>query len=98
MEELINRLRISRSRYGNPSMLEDKIGMIKGRMSAEKNIDFSDSEIERCLSPCVGGHFLVTLAKELRKQNLLMDKLCEECRQESAKWEAIENDKNENCK
>lgn len=71
MEDIIERLKGSRSKYGNPSMLEDKIQAIKGRMSAENNIDFSDSEIERCLSGCVGGHVLVPLAKQLRKQNLL---------------------------
>lgn len=80
-------------------------------MAAEKNVDFSDSEIERCLSECVGGHVLIPLAKELRNQKLLISKVCEECGQDeamsnhtwcygcleedSARWDAIEDNRNE---
>ncbi|EED97327.1 hypothetical protein L0Z42_29750 [Burkholderia multivorans] len=42
-----------------------------GRMIAEKATDTSDEEIERTLSPCVCGHWLMTLAKVMRDRGLL---------------------------
>ena len=48
-------------RYG------EKYGeLIRGRLNAEGIIDTSDAELERALGPCVCGHWLVPVAKQLR--------------------------------
>lgn len=44
---------------------------IWGRLAAEAAPSLSDADIDRILSPCVGGHFLVPAAKELRDAKVL---------------------------
>jgi hypothetical protein len=39
---------------------------IRGRLAAEGVAEFTDSELERALAPCVCGHWLVPVAKQLR--------------------------------
>ncbi len=43
---------------------------ITGRMAAEDARDWSDAELERCLSGCVAGPRLVALARIVRDCNL----------------------------
>ena len=44
---------------------------IWGRLSAESAFVLDDAELNRILGPCVGGHFLVPAAKQLRDAGLL---------------------------
>jgi hypothetical protein len=50
---------------------------IVGRMLAENIKDLSDGEIERTLSPCVGGRKLVQAAKRLRDSGTMREYLTE---------------------
>lgn len=55
-------------RYG------EKYGeLIRGRLKAEGIVDTSDAELERALSPCVCGHWLVPVAKQLRDDGFNLD-------------------------
>ena len=44
--------------------------LIRGRLKAEGIVDTSDAELERALGPCVCGHWLVPVAKQLRDDGL----------------------------
>jgi hypothetical protein len=54
-----------------------KLPAIIGRMLAEDAKDFSDSEIDRTLSPCVCGNKLVIAAKRLRDTGAIREYLAE---------------------
>ena len=54
-----------------------------GRLIVEDARDLSDAELERALSPCVGGHALVKTAKLMRDQGMLHCK-CQP--QSSPRW------------
>lgn len=62
----------------SPSPVADRYLLpIQGRMMAESAVDDSDSEIERCLSPCVCGPLLVNVAKYLRDEGYTVNE-CED--------------------
>lgn len=67
---VIKKLKGIRSKYGNHSMLEDKIYSIRAKLNAEGAVDLSDEEIERCLLECLGNKVLIPLAKEIKRQGL----------------------------
>lgn len=45
---------------------ERHVDAIRGRLAAERARNDSDAELDRCLSPCVGGNRLVPAAQLLR--------------------------------
>lgn len=48
-------------------------GRILCRLAAECAVDLSDSELERCLAPCVSGTMLVRVAKMYRDCGYMTD-------------------------